>query len=123
MSTATLIAQSESKSALRAAMQRMFHDLRDFVRVYARTEEEQKTLPDLDVVWASGIEEGPDGIVMDAVKSCPDMWAEALPSECCVVPRAMLRKMVSVAEADVLEAYGAAMVNDAAARFRYAKRP
>lgn len=117
--TATIAAQSASRSRIAAAMHAMFDNLRPFMRAYAATEAAQKDLPELDIVWVTGVDGGPDVVVQGAIRSHPELWASAVPDECCIVPRDVLRALIGKDAADGLSMQGAAMVENYAARFRH----
>lgn len=36
--------------------------------------------------------EGPDAAILEALKACPELWATAVPPECCIVHRADLHR-------------------------------
>jgi hypothetical protein len=112
--TATQIMQSETRVAMASGMDRLFHNLRRFLRAYARTEEQQKTLPDLDIVFAVGVDDSPEDAVLDAIRTCPEMWASAVPPECCIVSRKTLQRIVGESATAALAMEGDAMVRTAA---------
>lgn len=118
--TETSIAQSLSRHRLSAIMDRLFHDLRKFMRAHAMTPEEDKALPRLNLVWVSGVggDDGPDSVVLSSIRSNPELWAAAIPDECIIVPRDALRKMIGTDVADALAMHGAAWVGNYAALFR-----
>lgn len=116
--TATIAAQSVSRSRIAAAMHALFDNLRPFMRAYAATEAEQKALPELDLVWVTGVDGGPDMVLHEAIRSTPELWAAAVPDECCIVPRDVLRALIGADAGDGLSMQGAAMVENYAARFR-----
>lgn len=111
------IDEDMSRHRLRFAMERLLHNLRHYVRVYLRTPDEQ--MPDHDIVWETHIGHGPWNVVTDAIKACPALWAPALPTECCIVNREMLRKQVGADLADYMEGVGVNAVDNQAARFLY----
>ena len=121
MATATEIMADQSKQRqLRGAMDRLLHKLRGWVRVYTRLEEDMDKLPDLDTAWVVGVDgDGPQKAILDAIKMHPDLWAEALPAECCIVHRETLKKYVGNDAAEYMAAHGANAVTNQAARLLY----
>lgn len=117
--TATMVAQSASRHRIAAAMHALFDKLRPFMRAYARTEAGQKDLPELDMVWVTGVDGGPEVVLQGAIRSHPELWAAAIPDECCIVPREVLRTLIGSDAADGLAMHGAAMVENYATRFRH----
>ena len=110
--------QSFSRHRLSAIMDRLFHDLRKFIGAHAMTPEAEKALPRLNFVWIQGVEDGPDSVVLRAIRSNPELWASAIPDECSIVPREVLRKLIGTDAADGLAMNGAAIVENYAALFR-----
>jgi hypothetical protein len=86
----SMTAQRETR--MRAAMDKLLHNLRDWVQVYTRREDDK--MLEHDVVWVTGIsgEGGPGQVVLDAIKQAPELWTHAIPEECCIVPRRMLEE-------------------------------
>jgi hypothetical protein len=120
MTATTALARLEARTKTQHIWDRLFHDLRDFIRVYATTKEAQDALPDdLDVVFVQDVGgNGPAEIISAAIRSCPELWAEALPPECCIVPRSTLDKIAGATVVEAMAAHGSAMVQNHAARFR-----
>lgn len=105
---------------LRFAMDRLLHSLRDWVRVYTRSEEDMAKLPDHDIAWVTGVSgEGPGKVVLDAIKMTPELWAGAVPTNCCIVHRETLTKYVGADAAEYMAGAGTAAVEDQAARLRH----
>lgn len=102
---------------LRPAMMRLFDSLRQYVRVYTRTPNE--IVPEHDIVWETHIGHGPERTLLDAIKMAPEMWAEAVPSECCIVHRETLKKYVGADAAEYMAGHGQAAVESQAARLRH----
>ena len=101
-------------------MDRLLHDLRDWVRVYTRHEADMEKLPELDLAWVTGVSgNGPEETILEAVKANPELWAAAIPAECCIVHRKTLEKYVGADAAEYMAGYGATAVADQAARLRH----
>lgn len=114
------LAASQSRTRLMISMTRMFDALRPFMYAYTKTPEDQAKLPELDMVWVTDIYAGPDKVVLDAIKESPEMWGAAVPDECCIVPRDMLKRAVqSDMVCEALVHHGRNMVEAAAAKARY----
>ena len=121
MPTATeIMADQSSQRRLRYAMDRLLHKLRDWVRVYTRLEEDMDKLPDLDTAWVVGVDgDGPQKTILDAIKMTPELWAGAVPPQCCIVHRETLKKYVGADAAEYMAGAGAAAVEDQADRLRH----
>lgn len=104
---------------LRFAVDRLLDALRDWVRVYTRSEEDMAKLPDHDVVWVTESDEGPGKVILDAIKMHPELWAGAIPDQCCIVHRETLRKYVGADAAEYMASGGTVTVADQAARLRH----
>lgn len=84
---------------------------------------EDDKLPEHDVVWVAypgrgGYEDGPEQVILQALKESPELWMQAFPVECCIVPRGMLEKQLGRDVAEVLASYGENAVLNHAARLR-----
>jgi len=90
LQTALMIQRRDA--SLKHAMHRLLDKLKDFVRVYGRTPEDEQRMPDHDIVWVVGAREGesPQAVILQALKSHPELWLSALPDGVCIVPRAGL---------------------------------
>ncbi len=115
MQTALMAAQQDIR--LRYGMERLLHGLRRFVGVYPIREDDK--MPEHDVVWMVEHKDSPQQTILEAIKSTPELWAPAIPTECCVVNREMLRKFVGADMAEYMEGIGANAVDNQAARLRY----
>lgn len=116
--TAALASQSDTR--LRHAMDHLLHRLRKFMRAYP--EKRDEPLPDHDVVWVTEFDGGPEKVILQAIRMCPDLWASALPEDVCIVRKADLERIALAAHmpgvTDVLVANGAYSVDRHAAMFR-----
>lgn len=119
--TATAISEDQSRHRLAAAIYRLLHDLRPFIRAYAATEEEQKNLPELKIDFVGGVGDDAGSTILRAIKSHPAMWKGAIPDECCIVPRKVLVDQVGTDVADYMARHGAALVENYAARSLHAR--
>lgn len=117
--TAMMVAQSEVRNRLAAAMHRLFNDLKPFMRAYAETPEMQDMLPKLDLVWIGGVDGGPEVVIHNAIRSNPELWATSIPPGCGVVPLDELHRLIGANATKFLAMQGAAMVETYAARFRH----
>lgn len=95
--TATALMQRQENRELRVAMERLLHDLRPFMRAYPRNNDEK--MPEHDHVWITfagfGKElDNPGATILAAIKANPALWAEAIPDECCIVPKDMLKRVI-----------------------------
>ena len=114
--TAIMAAQNDTR--LRAAMFRLLHGLERCMGVYPFHQDDK--MPEHRVVWMTEIgPRGPDGTILDAIKMHPELWAHALPEDCCIVPRKLLEKYLSADAVEALAGYGAHAVDNQAARLRY----
>lgn len=87
--TAKMIAEQQNDHRLRAAMDRLLRKLRHFMRAYPMRMDDE--MPEHELVWADEIGRGgPALTILDAIKSHPVLWCDALPPEVCVVPRTTL---------------------------------
>lgn len=112
--TATAIRESQQNNRLRFAMDRLFYKLKRYVRVYGRTPDDR--MPDHDIAWETHIDHGPETAILNAIKMHPELWAEAVPSECCIVHRETLKKYIGADAAEYLAHHGVAAVAAQAAR-------
>jgi len=102
----------------RAALYSLLSDLKDFVEVVPRCEQER--MPEHAIVWMTGINSGPGPAIESAIKSHPELWLHALPEDVCLVPRHALKKMgLSDDVAEYLKADGEARVAAHAASYLY----
>ena len=114
--------ESYRRSAMAAAMHRLLHKLKDFVRIYGRTPEDEVKMPDYDVAWVAGVRdgEGPDAAILEALKATPAIWVQALPEEVCIVPRKQLQVICqNVDIAEMLASEGMMIVESRAAKHLY----
>ena len=119
-STAMTAAISDQKrSRLAATFFLLFDDLREYMRAYAITEEDQKNLPKLDLVWVTSVDGGPEKLMLDAIATEPAIWTHAIPEECCIVPRSSLAALVGENVVERLAMHGAALVENLAARRKF----
>ena len=115
--TATEATARQSNNRLRYAMDRLLHRLLRFVGPYPIREGD--TMPEHDLQWMAEIGSDPAGTILDAIRMHPELWAEALPQECCIVRRDMLAKYVGADAVEALASYGANAVDNQAARLRH----
>lgn len=75
---------------LRCAIDYTLHRLRKFMRAYPR--EIAAKMPEHDVVWVTALHPhgGPDQAILEANKSFPELWSDAIPETVCIVPRKYL---------------------------------
>ena len=93
--TVTAIKAMQRDQHIRFAMHRLLDKLKDWVRVYPISPDVE--VPDHDIRWAAGIgAEGPDRIVLDAMKATPALWMSALPEGLVIVSRDRLEKVCGV---------------------------
>jgi hypothetical protein len=82
---------------------------------------EDDRMPEHDVVWVSydALANGcPEELILQAIREEPALWLQAVPVECCIIPRAVLEKAVSGPVAEALLSYGEAAIFNHAARKR-----
>lgn len=124
--TATAIMQDQADKRLRSAMDRLLYKLRGWVSVYPMMEDDR--LPEHDVQWWAGADgKGPQADILAAIRENPALWAHAVPEECCIVPKAMLKQVAGTVlgvlgtadMVEVLAGHGAHIVEAYAARARY----
>lgn len=105
----TAVMARQRNNALTAALDYLLRDLRRFMRAYPRTADSE--MPDHDMVWVEQPGNGPARVILDAIKANPALWADALPSEVCIVPRAALETLTqSPHQADYIVSLGESMV-------------
>lgn len=106
---------------LEAAMHRLLQDLRPFMRVCLMNGAD--TMPDHDLVWVDTIDGGPGKVILDAIKSSPALWRDALPPEVCVLQKEAVMKMAGITsvQLEYLSAYGENAVQNAAYNRRLAE--
>lgn len=103
---------------MRAALYSLLSDLKDFVEVVPRCEQER--MPEHAIVWMTGINSGPGPAIESAIKSHPELWLHALPEDVCIVPRRALKQIgITDDAAEFFKADGAARVAAHAARYLY----
>jgi hypothetical protein len=113
----TAVMAQQRNYALEAAMHRLLHDLRQFMRAYPRTADAE--MPDHKMVWVDLPDRGAARVILDAIKANPVLWADALPSEVCIVPRAALETLTKEPyHADYIVSMGESMVANRAAQHR-----
>lgn len=111
-----VMAQQKDKQ-LHAAMHGLLHRLRRFVRAMPMTPDGD--LPEHDIVWMTEIDHSPNGTIIEMIKAHPELWADALPQECCIVHRETLRRHVGSDVAEYMESCGTNAVANHAARVLY----
>src|SRR5262249_50453234 len=115
---ATAIIEAQANHRLRYAMDHLLHNLRKWVRIYPMRETD--IMPEHDIAWMTGVSgDGAGPIVLEAIKMHPELWADAIPVECCIVHRETLKKYLGADAAEYLAAHGAHAVETKAARLRY----
>jgi hypothetical protein len=112
LETATMVRQKDMR--LQAAMHGLLHRLRRFAR--AMPMNPTADLPAHDIVWVTEIERSPNATIIEMIKANPELWAEALPQECCIVHRETLKKYVGADATEYMESHGANAVASHAAR-------
>lgn len=118
MVTATAMREQERDNRLRPAMHRLMGNLREWVRVHPMRQDD--VMPEYDVTWVSGLSgQGPEKVVFDAISETPELWAHAIPAECCIVHRETLKKYVGADATEYMAMHGANAVSNQAARVRF----
>ena len=115
--TATAMMQDQSSRKLQIALIRLFEGLRHFVRVHPIHRDDK--MPEHDVVWVDELSSGPAQSLREAIGANPELWAHALPAECCIVHRETLKKYVGSDAAEYMAGYGANAVAYQAARLQH----
>lgn len=77
---------------MRAALYSLLSDLKDFVEVVPRCEQER--MPEHAIVWMTGINSGPGPAIESALKSHPELWLHALPEDVFLVSRRALKHVL-----------------------------
>jgi hypothetical protein len=115
--TATAIRTQQRNHRLAAAMDHLLHDLRRFMKAYPMRGDAE--MPDHEMVWVDLPDRGAARVILDAIKSNPALWIDALPSNVCIVPRASLETIASLSpdHIDYLTALGGNMVAAQAAQY------
>ena len=112
--TETAVMVRQRDLVLEAAIHRLLHDLRQFMRAYPRTADTE--MPNHAMAWVDFPDGNAGRVILDAIKANPALWAGALPSDVCIVPREALEKFTSKEHADYLAVMGGDMVLRHAAR-------
>ena len=113
----TALAQSQVDSRLKAGMARLLYRLRDYMCAIPLQDD---AMPEHDLSWEAPVGRGgPDQVILDAIKMTPELWAGAIPNNCCIVHRETLAKYVGADAAEYMAGYGTMAVEDQAARCRH----
>lgn len=89
--TATEIMEAQTARRHGYIMDRLLHRLRKFMASYPRTVTDQ--MPDHDLIWIEKVSgESPGKLILDTIKSHPELWREALPPDVCIVSRKALEQ-------------------------------
>ena len=110
--------QAQFDNQLRFAMNRLLHNLRKYIHVYAMRPNIE--MPEHNPVWIRDMDRGPENEILDAIKANPELWRNAVPEECCIVPRKTLVGFgVTPNHIEHLEAIGASIIDARAHHLRY----
>ena len=90
----TAMAERKAQSRLQWALDRLLHALKPFMRAYPRSLDDE--MPEHDMVWITDIESDPRQVIVDALKSNPELWLQAVPSEVCILSRKELEIMTKL---------------------------
>jgi hypothetical protein len=120
--TETALMEHQATSRLRYAMDRLLHRLRPYIRAYTRTPDVK--MPEHKLAWVTmagsgGYDDSPAQVISAAIEEHPELWAHAIPEECCIVHRKTLEEYAGSAAAEMMADHGAAIVADRAFRLRY----
>lgn len=118
----TALMERQANSRLRASMTMLLHRLRRYIQVVPMMEDDK--LPEHDVCWVSWPGSGryddcPEHVIQQALKESPELWAHAIPEDCCIVPRAHLKVLGGELTAESMMLHGAGLVERAAAIARH----
>lgn len=80
---------SQSRAHMVHAVHRLLHRLKGCLRAYPINQEEY--LPECEAVWVDAIDNGPEKVLMEAMKATPALWLQTLPEEVCIVRRSALK--------------------------------
>lgn len=117
--TATEVLKDRAReNELGHALAHLLDSLREWIRVYPF--EEGVDLPAHDVVWVDSVtgDGGPGRAILQAIKMYPELWAEAIPPECCIIRREALEALTNKDVAAALALHGEAAVENSAYRVR-----
>lgn len=107
--TAMPILGMDSRARLAGTMHRLLHRLRRYVEAVPMMADDK--MPEHRVTWVSypgsgGYEDGPEQVILQALKEHPELWLQAVPAECCIVTRRALERDVGREAAEIIAGYG-----------------
>jgi hypothetical protein len=106
----------ERRHQMLDAMKVLFRRLEKWVQVDHPFPEE---VGDHRVYFVTGVDDGPDRVVEDAIRGCPALWAGALPDSVVIVPRRTLEGVgLSDDVIDYFASMGVSAVETHAAKHR-----
>jgi molybdopterin-guanine dinucleotide biosynthesis protein A len=119
VSAETALMQRQANSRLTATLTTLLHRLRRYVEVVPMMEDDK--LPEHDVVWMSypgdgSFEDNPAQAILQALKEHPELWAQAIPDDCCIVPRAHLKVLAGELATESMMLQGASLIEGHASR-------
>jgi hypothetical protein len=84
--------ESQVRHRIAGAMDRLMDGLKRYMRAYPMLQDDQ--MPEHDLVWVTeGVDDGPERVILEAMKATPELWLHALPPEVCIVPRKSLETL------------------------------
>jgi hypothetical protein len=84
----TAMKASMRDARVRHAVDRLLYRLREWARAYPRKQND--TMPDHDIVFATGIDGGPEQEIGEAMKATPALWVSAIPDDVVMVCKSRL---------------------------------
>ena len=84
-----------------------------------------RDMPEHDVVWVASVSrqdqiyDSPEQTILEAIRQHPELWATAVPPECCIVPRQALTEYLGPLVTEAMEQHGENLVLTLANRRRY----
>lgn len=87
-STQTAVNANMRELLVRRAATRLLDRLKSWVRVYPLNEAD--AMPDHDIVFATGVDDGPAQVICDAMRATPALWLGALPDDIVLVRKSRL---------------------------------
>jgi hypothetical protein len=116
-STAQSILNDERNRSRYYALKTLLLRLERWVRAWPYAQGQE--MPDHRIVFVTETDDGPGKDLDDAIRSTPELWSDALPSDVVVVPRKSLESVgLSRDVIECLASMGGAMVETHAARHR-----
>jgi hypothetical protein len=115
--TAQKLLSDERNTSRDYAIKNLLMRLERWARAWPRMGDYE--IPDHRIVFVTEVDDGPGKDVDDAIRSTPELWADALPDDVVIVPRKSLESAgLSRYVIEILSSMGGAIVETHAAKHR-----